>query len=706
MFLTDLLSGKTIRDVDAEPSFAGRWQVTAPLKPVRVNGMVATTGSFVVPRADHAWTLKTDTEKLREGRFDQRSMPSAADVDALLQMDEIFAEKLKTVPSFTDWIKVSPLAPRLDDYIRMQPFDIALERDLSFLEAICTNPRATLNVQQDLVPTVRARRVAAGAIVRLAAHREDWERKTVLGIRPRRVLCMVSEDSVDIYENRLVARLVDHIVEYLRGRLGRLAGIRNMLTQVGDHMGGAASGHHWRRDRLYELWAHAVSNESSSEFVSQAEFRINSLFLRASALLDSPLYRGIPRGAFVGGLRRTNIIVNDSAYRRAALLWQRWAELRITRRRSDEQVYQRQQAVCAAMARYGYLVVVRAIEQLHFQQMNVGPRERSGTIELVGPISACSLTALIGSVFTLRVDQSLIRVVCLPASIDCGNAFETERALRQLASAAADADEQNVLCLHLPAAKGVLDVEMTEVPTTARFSYCPWEPGVLHGSKLACISISPWDIASVERVARYLRWQLWRGAMLAYPPRIHAAVEAKPTQMDWLGRTAVKDEWRVLRRPTSREISLATLCADAVRNAPTSARFAGGGKRQSAKVNAEEVGRMLAREIEKSHVQIDRLCKCPVCSTEKGELKSADGDAFNVSCFSCKSQWGVYRCQCGARFPVLKPNNLEKLLRDHSSYQIDLVDVLVGSDILALPFREESGKVGFVCPSCEHAGGD
>lgn len=484
--LKDLLSGQPVRKGD-NALVPGRWWLPSCPAGAVMNGIEVADGDRVVPRRDRSWSLQCDRLARRDGEFSQRVIASSADTDALSQMNEQFEARLASRAVWDDWVASSPLAPRLDDYLRIRTFDEILEENLVFLETVCATPRTHLKVESDLVPTARARRVARQAIARLASHREDWERPTVLGVRPRRVLCLVPDENADIYENRLAARLVDHIRLYLQVRLARLADIRRMLSQISDHASGAASGHHWRRDRLYALWAGAVQDDAAADVAVHTQARLDALYIRVLGLLDSPLYRAVPHGAPVSGLRYTNILSNDPHYRKVATLWKRWTELGAERPLSDQQVYERQQSVCSAMSRFSWLVVVRAAEQLHlqpeasFQSTTVDDIP----IQLVGPVADCTITPPRDAVVTIRCGNVAIRVVGVPAVLDGEAGGDIESLRRQLGDAATGASEDHVLLLHLPASRVQASSPAELHPTANWHSACAWEPGTTHGTKLS-----------------------------------------------------------------------------------------------------------------------------------------------------------------------------------------------------------------------------
>lgn len=574
-----------------------------------------------------------------------------------------------------------------------------------FLETVCAAPRTHLKVESDLVPTARARRVARQAIARLASHREDWERPTVLGVRPRRVLCLVPDENADIYENRLAARLVDHIRLYLQVRLARLADIRRMLSQISDHASGAASGHHWRRDRLYALWAGAIQDDAAADVAIHTQARLDALYIRVLGLLDSPLYHAVPHGAPVSGLRYTNILSNDPHYRKVAMLWKRWTEHGAERPLSDQQVYVRQQSVCSAMSWFSWLVVARAAEQLHLQPE---ASFKSTTVDdipikLVGPVADCTITPPRDAVVTIRCGNTAIRVVGMPAVLDGETGGDIESLRRQLDDAAMCAAEDHVLLLHLPASRGQASSPAEPHPSANWRTACAWEPGTMHGAKLSCLPISPWDIASVERVARYLRWHLHAPQLLAYPPKVRCSIPGTPAGMEWLLRGEQRDEWRVQRRPRPREKGLADLLST-VRDALFKAAASAGGKAaQHARRDAAERAEQCRAQIDAAFASIDKLCVCPVCWEAHGNLELLDlpSAAFSVECPGCSSVWGVFRCRCGTRFPVIQLQNIERLVNGCSFRGDGWIDALLGCDVLSVPCHQSRGKVSLICPSCK-----
>jgi len=100
---------------------------------------------------------------------------------------------------------------------------------------------------------------------------------------------------------------------------------------------------------------------------------------------------------------------------------------------------------------------------------------------------------------------------------------------------------------------------------------------------------------------------------------------------------------------------------------------------------------------------IDKLCVCPVCWDTSGNLEVLDAQsaAFSVECLGCSSVWGVFRCRCGTRFPVIQLQNIERLVNGFPFRGDGWIDALLGCDVLSVPCHQARGKVSLVCPNCK-----
>ena len=657
-----------------------------------MNGADAGLGDALVAGRDHTWSLSAGGAGQVSGVFSPECIPAKLDTDALLQIREMF----DVDGDFGGLCANSPLVPGLHEELSVNPFERRLEHRLVFLERTCANPRMRLELATELLPTSRARRISRGAIARLASHREDWERPTALGIHPKRVLCDVSEDSADIYENRLVASLVDHLISYLRHRMLRIASIKRMLEQIGDHSVDASVGTFRRRNRLFELWAESTTGDLTTEVALEVEARVGRIYSRICALTDSALYRSIPRTSSINGLRYTNLFTGDPDYRKVAEIWQDWAKSRLgaSTPESDSQYFHRQQRICDAMARFGWLLVGRALRQLGMSSSGMA----GDSFHLRGPIADCTIERPGATAFSVVIRDREIRVVCLPSSIPAASSAVHEAFLRDLADSTKSMSCDQILLLHLPPrASGDGAVEEAR-------SLLHWEPGPLHSNRLACIPTSPWSLGSVERVARYFRWHVHGPPMLEYPPAIRLPPSSAMVQPEWMRATTSRSEWLGLRRPRPGEITdravLQAISAHLGSNPNP--------KLGKAARHAQDEMRRAASEAQSALIdafaRIDRLAICPVCSHTGLLAPTGDGSCFESECAACDARWAVYRCACGERFPVILPQGCCDLLNAWVARKSANIDEALGCDVLAIPFIRNSGSVGFHCPACSGQG--
>lgn len=207
----------------------------------------------------------------------------------------------------------------------MQPLELLIREHFGHLETVCRKPRTHLHVEVQRVPVSKARRIPPAAASYLAAHTEDWDRPLLRGILPKRILAEVRQDQVDIYENRVVARLLDNLSAYLSRRINVIRRLLKVFREKEDYSTSIA-GTYQRGCRMSKLWGESID---ANEGRKKAEATLRDpewLKYKVMGLLGSPLYEEVPRRAFVPTtLKSTNILTNDQHYQRVADLWREWA---------------------------------------------------------------------------------------------------------------------------------------------------------------------------------------------------------------------------------------------------------------------------------------------------------------------------------------------------------------------------------------------
>ena len=272
-------------------------------------------------------------------------------------------------------VKFCPLMPaRLGELAELTDLDKALVKLMKHLHEVARRPRSSVHYCSEVSPLSRATRVAPAAEIRLASHSEDWHRRTLSGVQPKRILALFSEDEWAIYENCVFARLLDRVDRYLRGRVATVDALtrkyqaaQRLLNLKSEHL------YHRFRTSLCQLWEEALSERETGLALDKAGSSmetISTLAKRISVLRQSDLYGRIPRNAEVPEqLRETNILQHDQHYRHLRELWflyqQRAAEMRAT----PAEVYNRNEKLFENYALYVGMLVHRVLSEIRLLQL-------------------------------------------------------------------------------------------------------------------------------------------------------------------------------------------------------------------------------------------------------------------------------------------------------------------------------------------------
>lgn len=697
----------------------GLWQI------VRAEGDVAFLNTvpleravLLVPDRTNHWDILVEaTGEHLQGTFPASQVLDELDADGILALGGRLGAMVASGASYLEWLSESPLIPQISKRAQCMPFEAFVEKHLGALEDVCQKPRGHLHREIERVPVARARRIPAHAITYLAAHTEDWERPTLSSVRPKRVLALVQDDQWDIYENRVAVRLVDHLRSYLDRRLHELGRLADILDKVGDHSAALSGATYWRRrERISRLWGDAEDAKNGSFLVKDTLKRIGRLRRRVAALMDSWLYQEIPRNATVETvLRQTNVLSSDGRYRRMALLWGEWARQMQSHHETPAEIQDKQQRMGLGFDHFCQLLVVRAFDQLGYEPRNldsVPARHSRHTFD--GRYGPVDVEWSEDGTIELRGRQTL-RIVpvfaSLASSID-------ERELQDQISEMerATVNLGHVLVLYPSAAQN--KTTSIAVETRKRIWGLGHEQRRADARRLGFLPVSPWDIASVERVARALRWVIL-GAWLMEYPRV---VGRPPNDLDaslingWIDTTD-RNAVRLLRKPSSLqwqrieaercirretvEKIQAQLDALPARELDDRRKLSERNRQKSqldhdlkqAKVPADEMD-LFCRQIENAGEFIDTLLKCPVCSKQTHEMHALARGTFQNACSSCESTWGKLVCShCSKKFPFLRIKAPERPM-NHAD--VGMVDEWLGSDVLAVPCVHDV----FLCPEC------
>jgi len=727
--LRNRLTGATSREPGAAP-LLGLWQVH---ERVRMNAVLAGPGSFLVPDAGGRWLLSGGEGPAPGGAFPRDQLPRGQESGGLRAMDQQLGALLGGEAGWLEWTSHSPLTPGMFDALRLQPLDRAIRDHLGHLEEVCRRPRTHLKVEVERLHVSRARRIPVQAGSFLAAHTEDWERPTLRFVRPRRILSQVNEEQFDIYENRLTVTLVDALCVHLHGRIDHIQRLLKELRRWGDYASQASQGSIWRQRRVFSLWGQGFDASGERSLAENTLRELEALRYRLLGLKGSVLYQSISRRTRMPDtLSITNIFANDVHYRHVAALWREWFKGCQVEAGNPRQVFQEHQEVCRGFDRFCMLLLLRAFEQLRYEPEVLEAPIRPGTRSvLTGPDGAITLTWEQDGVIQLRAAGAWLRVVPMAAMISAeADAGVLGRQLAALAESPREAPARPTLVLY-PVRLGEDEAMARLEPSARRRLYTLGNDSP--SSKLDgpwMLPVSPWDIASVERVARSLRWAFTAPRLLesssipVAPPR--QALQGKAVST-WL-REQSTGAVVLVRPPTERERALLGLeeaCQvaaeqverltaeheDMAQAAREAARKNGASGELNAKKSALNASLKEAestlRKLKSFHEALDErlswmagLLRCPICEAAADPSQDFEvrEDGFRCTCRQCEASWGTQSCgDCEGRFATLLPKGA---LERSSEATPGWADRLLGCDVLSLPCIRSAQRGAFICPHC------
>jgi hypothetical protein len=688
---TDRVSGRT----GAAPAglvAVGQWRWDGP-GALRVRHALATAGQALVPGPDGRF----QAPELGDVRADPATVP---DPDAWRSL-RVMAQGVKRRQGQTwlEWLDEPPLMPPLDDTLDETELEQVAKARLGDMETACRQPRTLLHLEEERQIVARCHRPSQRAPMVLAARTEDWERRTLWGIRPKRVLGLVRDELFDLYENRLVVGLVDRLDEALTQRVREVRRIVQAARSMGDWQKTLVlKSNHRRAARICTLWGELWANDGLLARASGVLKRLLQLRQRVLALKDSVLYRKVGGRNRTIQLRMTNVLTHDDTYRGIVELWLAWERHSLVGKEDAQARWERDQQGTAAFELFGVLLVIRAFEALHMEPTDRSfdaPIRPGASIDLSGPAGRVTLRWNEDHVLVTSAERAPLRIVTLPAMLEA--AAGTAHWLQQL-------DAPDVLILHLAA-----EIEQARrVPEAVRVRLNgpgPTErPAVL-------VPVAPWELESVERVARALRWLLWGPLLNAYPRRVlrPPGSWALPARSpEWLatdgGALAVlepsrgKASWSELdQRVTRQEAEVSRLDRRLEELDPKDTRKQRDRLylRQEREVAASALSddRAFRESLAVALERTAELLACPSCTAVASPhgFSHAGGRSFRVVCAACESSWGLRDCRsCNELFPFISCPDIEP-----GASPLD-VDRSYGCDVLAFPVEEGA----FTCTKC------
>jgi hypothetical protein len=385
------------------------------------------------------------------------------------------------------------------------------------------------------------------------------------------------------------------------------------------------------------------------------------------------------------------------------------------------------QELCRCFGGFSLLLVVRGLDQLGIDPVDLSQALEGNEIDLEGRgIRARLSWSLTDGTVRLAVDGAKpLRIVPIPGSVAMFGDEDLAKLIRD-ADEAATQEEITLVLYPSPSSEAAL---RRMAPVHAhRLNALSHEVAERGRGRAGFLPVSPWDLSSVERVARELRWVITAPRFLAYPPFIaNPPIPNIADDAAWLEATAtgvvvtrapeVHEDLRLTERLANQRKRLQAL-EDEHEDVSQQLRLAVRDGGASGPLNARK--KALNASITDLRSQIDSLAEfskaldgaiglvksllsCPTCGTiadPRRDFTGGRGHRFSCVCPDCSTRWGTEACpSCKTWIPTLMPAVSSWAANDSA---VGWLDRFLGADVLAVPFKLEDGTLGFVCPSCGH----
>jgi len=522
------------------------------------------------------------------------------------------------------------LLNNISDLLKPDSIESSLKANDAQLRSVFHAPFAELAYVAERVPAPRAKRISRRAVQVLAAHSEDWLKASGSGVTPRRIEALERDESLNIYENRVAARLIDDVRRHLQRLIQEDQNLSSLLQEV--------NGPFRKIGRLTSLWGRQTPSQQLKEAHIRRRSRIMALLGRVDEYRDSRLYSGVPRRARVSQpIRVTNLLDQDLNYRGVRRLWAEWWDSRNSRG-GPEEFRTNLLNETKAFFDLTWLIVGRAISNVDGFELN-GPslesvisfRSNWGSFRLRNRNTfdhgSWELVAESGG------DKDSTLVIALACQLLQGTSTDVRSRLNRIVNQI-DRNKFKQILICFPGTISDAD-SYSEIEELASLLNPISSRLVDNSRNIWLVPISPLDIESTERVERVVRWILLGGSLLQYPVKIQTskAVCDFVDGMAFASIARIGGTLVVSQTMTQKEL----VRFDSEVNQRI--RMLQGQQRSVGAAEAKALG-ALSSELKSALDRIRLWSVCPICSTG-GSLSARSSDTFESTCNVCECRWGL-----------------------------------------------------------------
>lgn len=603
--------------------------------------------------------------------------------------------------NWQSWLNLSPLVPEINDKIHLQSLEIELQKHWGHLETVCRRPRTYLKIVDEKLPISRAQKMAGRALEDLASHSQDWYSRNFNSVKPNKLLCIVREDLLNIYENQVTARLIDNLLEYIYRRVAELKLIKYELDETVDFSDKLQKIYWKNRQRITSLWGEQFDAEIGLLEIEETLEELDDKKRKLLGLISTNLYQEIPRQTYVSmTLKRTNIFINDQHYKYVDLLWRNWSQWKTGQIKNPQQLWQEYQHFFQGFNAFCLLLICKTLsgsndsnhQSLSFQPVfDIHSDQNNLHLSFQGLLGNIDLSLSENNIFNLHSELTNQDLSIIPLAVNltqAKNEVKINKILDKLISNLDKNTHNIILYLGTKEEEKLLSKDLQKRLNNISFQ---------NQNFIGIFSVSPFEIISLERVAYGVQFWLYGNLYLSYPPILKLPFNIPDNLFKYFTdyvETNNNQDLKVLALINTDKINSFNQELNKQINSVESR-----GKQGKAELE-------LLRNIQEYSIY-DEIVKrikpftiCPVCNHQEdlNSLKRLNNHSFECSCSQCQSRWGIKHCgNCDHNYPFIELQGMENQEINFSHGNFDQV---FGRNILTIPHRKDDGNISFVCCFC------
>ena len=684
------INGKFINNFP-DNYFVGQYQV-APEYLTFINNIPSTVFDFIVPDNTNESRVIIHKQSVdKQLKYNKKLISDQLTENAVSEIARSMNNLL--VKSWNTTLELSPLVPKFSERIEIQNFERIIESKLGHLLEVCHRPITLLSTEIDKVHVNRAIRIPKQATEYLLSHTEDWEKRTIQTIQPHNVLSELIIDDYNIYENKVSVRLVDHLRSYLFNRILEVKKLHEMIYETKYSL----ESHSWKKhaDRVYGLWGKSL--ESGTEEIAKTTLdRLKTIYYKLGGLIDSPLYRKIPKTANVEpSLMDTNILTNDQHYRQVSKLWREWYKINKTHVLTGEELYKKKQEVYSGFNHFCWLLIIKALNHL-----GIDPDNKDLPIQkefIIGGRKAdLELIRCDDQTFEIHINDLEGKLRFVPVFSNLNSLSTSDDEFDDYVSIIdQQVDKSSCKTIILFPDQKIAKPDNDRLMKINSLFLKSKEEKITYG----IIPVSPFSLFSIEKVGRAIRQFIDGTIIESYPPEFDIDNELIPELIQnnnhWIGNNRKSDGIFIIKPPINNDIQkLERYISSEIHKAQ------GKGKSFNHRKQILEEVIIKLREIKNCY---KCLLVCPLCNISQPENnfnnRYLDNKTFTCSCNNCNVEWGLNSCaNCKRNYPFI---NLNAKISENQ-IKVGWVDNMFGMDLIASPCGRKGERMYYRCSNCNY----